>query len=128
MKYKSVIDTSKFKHFKFFEDDNGKYLVGIDAGAESNDEWIPLYFTEIKEDNTTGVDISKLDLCPFCGSAVKMIKKPLYHGTHGYPGCYEFEVRCPECGCSIDYVDNDTIYRSEEEAIANVTKAWNKRK
>lgn len=70
---------------------------------------------------------SKLKPCPFCGTEVKMLKKPLWHGSHGYHDCYNFEVKCPKCGCRVDYIDSDTIYRSEEEAVANVTKAWNER-
>lgn len=69
-----------------------------------------------------------LKLCPFCGTEVKMLKEPLWHGSHGYRGCFEFSIKCPECGCTVDYTDNDTVYHSEEEAIANVAKAWNKRK
>lgn len=61
--------------------------------------------------------------CPFCGTEVKMLKIPI----HGYSGCFYFEVRCPKCGCSVEYTHNDTIYRTEEEAIANVTKSWNER-
>lgn len=67
---------------------------------------------------------SELKPCPFCGTKVKMRKVPLY----GYSDRFEFEVKCPKCGCSVDYKHNDTVYRSEEEAIANVVKAWNERK
>ena len=67
---------------------------------------------------------SELKPCPFCGTEVKMRKVPLY----GYPGCFDFEVKCPKCGCTIDYNYNDTIYRSEKEAVANVVKSWNERK
>lgn len=73
-------------------------------------------------------NVPKLKPCPFCGTEVKMQKKPLWHGNHGYHDCYNFEVKCPKCGCSVDYIDSDTIYRSEEEAVVNVTKAWNSRK
>ena len=48
MKYKAIIETDDFENFKFFEDGNGKYIHGIDAGAV-NDEWIVLYFTEYQE-------------------------------------------------------------------------------
>jgi Lar family restriction alleviation protein len=65
----------------------------------------------------------ELKPCPFCGTEVKMLKTPI----RGYSGCFNFEVRCPKCGCSVDYIDSDTIYRTEEEAIANVIESWNER-
>ena len=68
--------------------------------------------------------------CPFCGTEVKMQKKPLWHWNHGYHGyhcCFNFEVKCPKCGCSVEYIDSNTICRSEEEAIANIVKSWNER-
>lgn len=49
MKYKAIIETDNFKNFEFFEDGNGKYIHGIDAGAVNN-EWIPLYFTECEQE------------------------------------------------------------------------------
>lgn len=50
MKYEAVIETDDYKDFKFFEDGNGKYIHGIDAGAENN-EWIALYFKECKQES-----------------------------------------------------------------------------
>lgn len=50
MRYKAVIETDDYKDFKFFEDGNGKYIQGIDAGAVNN-EWIVLYFKECKQDS-----------------------------------------------------------------------------
>ena len=67
---------------------------------------------------------SELKPCPFCGTEVKMRKIPLY----GYSGCFEFDVRCSKCGCTLDFTQADSIYRSEQEAVANVTKKWNERK
>jgi len=49
MKYKTIVDTEEFKDFKFFEDGIGKYMIGKDAGA-AQDGWMPLYFTEVKEE------------------------------------------------------------------------------
>lgn len=75
----------------------------------------------------------KLKPCPFCGSEVFVNKVPLwssYNGTtHGYFGCYEFDIHCPnpECGCHIRLDKNNTIYRNEEKARANAMKAWNSR-
>ncbi len=48
MKYKAVIETDNFKDFEFFEDGSGKYIVGRDAGAET-DEWLAIYFTECEK-------------------------------------------------------------------------------
>ena len=49
MKYKAIIETDDYKNFEFFEDGNGKYIHGIDAGAVNN-EWIALYFTECEQE------------------------------------------------------------------------------
>ena len=49
MKYKAIIETDEFEDFEFFEDGNGKYIHGIDAGSV-NGEWIALYFTECKQE------------------------------------------------------------------------------
>ena len=49
MKYKAIIETDDFEDFEFFEDGNGKYIRGIDAGAVNN-EWIVVYFTECKQE------------------------------------------------------------------------------
>ena len=54
MKYRTIIEIDDIKDFKFFEDGNGKYIVGKDAGAE-NDEWIALYFTECEQEPKTDV-------------------------------------------------------------------------
>lgn len=51
MKYKAIIETDDYKDFEFFEDGNGKYMVGNDAGATSDDGWIPLYFTECEQEH-----------------------------------------------------------------------------
>ena len=53
MKYKTIIETDDYKNFEFFEDGNGKYIHGIDAGAVNN-EWIALYFTECEQYIKTG--------------------------------------------------------------------------
>lgn len=49
MKYKAIIDTDDFEDFEFYEDGNGKYIHGIDAGSV-NGEWIALYFIECKQE------------------------------------------------------------------------------
>ena len=69
----------------------------------------------------------ELKPCPFCGTEVELEKIPLWRGSHGYYGCYEFKIRCKKCGAQQNYMLNDTVYRSEDEAIKNVVKAWNRR-
>ncbi len=77
--------------------------------------------------------MSELKPCPFCGEQVYLEKVPMwssYNGiTHGYTGCYEFDIHCrnPKCGCSIKLAKNNTIYFEEEEARFNAIKAWNRR-
>ncbi len=69
--------------------------------------------------------MDELRPCPFCGSTVEIEKVPLWNGSHGYHGCYEFIIVCQNCGAKPRYHQNDTIYRGEEEAKANVIRAWN---
>ena len=77
--------------------------------------------------------MEKLKPCPFCGETVYVEKEPLWitagNTTHGYFGCYKFEVKCrnPECGCSVYLGKNDTIYHSETEARQNAIQAWTRR-
>ena len=60
MKYKAVIETDDIENFEFFEDGNGKYLRGIDAGAVNN-EWIALYFTECKQEPVLDKIIAEIE-------------------------------------------------------------------
>ena len=69
----------------------------------------------------------KLKPCPFCGSEVTLTKDPLWEGSHGYIGDYEFNIECGQCGCNICLNQNTTIYRTEDEAIKNAISQWNKR-
>jgi len=73
--------------------------------------------------------MNDLKPCPFCGQKVALIKKPLWHGSHGYRGCYEYVVKCrnPECQCKINLGQNNTIYRDDETAQKNAIEAWNRR-
>jgi hypothetical protein len=57
MKYKAIIETDDYGDFEFFEDGNGKYMVGKDAGATSSGGWMPLYFTEEQDLDTLQDDI-----------------------------------------------------------------------
>lgn len=72
--------------------------------------------------------------CPFCGEIPYLERKPLWETyrsgtTHGYYGCYEYEIKCNnlECGCSVKLGRNDTIYNKDEEAKQNAINAWNRR-
>ena len=69
----------------------------------------------------------ELKPCPFCGSEVEVEKVPLWNGSHGYHGSYEFVIRCKSCGGRTDLLKNDTVYRGEEEALNNAVAAWNRR-
>ena len=67
--------------------------------------------------------------CPFCGEVPYLEKIPLWNGSHGYHGCYEYDIHCrnPECGCRVNLGKNDTIYNSDGEARLNAVHAWNRR-
>ena len=69
--------------------------------------------------------------CPFCGGGVYLEKTPLWniHSgiTHGYLNKYEFNISCENCGCTLKYDNNNTIYIKEEEAKRNVVSHWNNR-
>ena len=73
--------------------------------------------------------MNDLKPCPFCGKKVVLIKEPLWNGSHGYYGCYEYVVKCrnPECQCQVYLGKNDTIYRDDETAQKNAIEAWNRR-
>lgn len=70
---------------------------------------------------------TELKPCPFCGIIPHIRKIPLWHGTHGYHGCYEYDIRCTHCGCRVNLVKNQTIYIKDEETINNAVTAWNRR-
>ena len=77
-------------------------------------------------------DCQELRDCPFCGASVYIEKKPLWRTyndgtTHGYVGCYEFEIYCHNCGCNLPLKGNDTIYFDEKTAKENAIKGWNGR-
>jgi len=80
--------------------------------------------TDLPEEveNTDG-----LKPCPFCGSQPTLRKSPLWFSSRGYHGCYQFDVHCEKCGCKLDFYNNDTIYRSEDEAERNAIDTWNRR-
>lgn len=75
----------------------------------------------------------ELKPCPFCGEEVYVEKVPMWatHNgiTHGYAGCYEFDIHCrnEKCLCTVNLGRNDTIYCDEAEAKLNAIRAWNRR-
>ncbi len=74
--------------------------------------------------------MNNLKPCPCGCEDVRIEKHPLWNGSHGYHGCYEILIKCanPNCCWKFNPPNNDTIYRSEEEAEKNVIAAWNRRK
>lgn len=89
MKYKAIIETDEFENFEFFEDGNGKYMVGHDAGATASGGWIPLHFTECNQESildkiraeieqfAKNPDFGDLSLGASCGAmkAIEIINK-----------------------------------------------------
>ena len=77
MKYKAIIETDDYKNFEFFEDGNGKYIHGIDAGAVNN-EWIALYFTECGQEpcNTCGYEEGSIYCKEHCPHEAKIDQEP----------------------------------------------------
>lgn len=76
--------------------------------------------------------MDELKPCPFCGTIPYIERKPLWRtykngSTHGYYGCFEYDIHCDKCGCRVNLGRNDSIYNTEEEARENAIKAWNKR-
>lgn len=66
--------------------------------------------------------------CPFCGAEVHIDKNPLWNGSHGYHGCFEYDIYCDKCGCRVHLGANNTIYQDDEVARQNAIKAWNTRR
>ncbi len=66
--------------------------------------------------------------CPWCGGAASIHIEPMWHGSHGYSGCYSWEVRCLQCGATAPNGKFDNIYMPREDAEEKALAAWNKRK
>lgn len=68
--------------------------------------------------------------CPFCHDVPIVAKDPLWHGSHGYHGNYEYYVACKNGKCKVQprtksYTD---IYEmTEQECIDKSIKDWNNR-
>lgn len=67
--------------------------------------------------------------CPWCHTKPFLEKTEMWSGTHGYHGCYDFSVKCknPNCKMKPSTPSFNTIYQSEEEAIAKANNVWNER-
>ena len=70
---------------------------------------------------------TQLKPCPFCGTITYITAKPLWHGSHGYADCYEYDIHCEKCGCNIKLGKNNTVYSTHKEARENAIAAWNSR-
>lgn len=66
--------------------------------------------------------------CPWCGGVGHMVIEPMWNGSHGYHGCYSWEIHCAQCGATAPNGKFDNIYLSQEEAECKALAAWNKRK
>ncbi len=63
--------------------------------------------------------------CPICGSNPRLLIHYLGKPDGGgYPGCFTFQYKCPECGY-LETDDIDSIYRSEEDAVDMAANMWN---
>lgn len=71
----------------------------------------------------------KIKKCPWCGSSASLVSIDLGgpRGT-GYPGCYEYVVRCISCRAEAPNGRIDDIYRSSEQAKQQAIEEWNRRK
>ncbi|MBO7693763.1 MAG: Lar family restriction alleviation protein [Methanobrevibacter sp.] len=72
--------------------------------------------------------VVKIETCPWCGGAGHMVIEPMWRGSHGYHGCYSWEVQCTQCGATTPNGKFDNIYISQEEAEYKALEKWNKRK
>lgn len=74
--------------------------------------------------------MANLKKCPFCKGDVLLIKDPLWNGSHGYHGCYEFYVKCNNENCLVKPKARayHTIYEKNEQVqIDKAIDAWNNR-
>lgn len=68
--------------------------------------------------------------CPFCHSIPELVKTPLWYGTHGYRGCYEYSVRCTNEECLVKphtHEYNDIYDMDEDECFSKAINDWNTR-
>lgn len=76
--------------------------------------------------------------CPFCGHSAFITKESLDRGNgHGYPGYYEYYIKCGNNSCKIRpttdklhniYSNKDSIvYSTEDFIIEELINNWNER-
>ena len=66
--------------------------------------------------------------CPWCHRMPKLFKTPLWKGSHGYPGNYEYYLSCKNPNCKIQPRTksyNDIYSMMEEDCINHAIKDWN---
>lgn len=72
--------------------------------------------------------MSSLKPCPWCGSSGSINIEPMWNNSHGYYGCYSYQVKCITCNTSAPNSKFDTIDLTHEEAKNRAITAWNTRK
>lgn len=67
--------------------------------------------------------------CPFCQSSGTLVHDPLWHDSHGYPGCYEVYVQCTneKCKVILPFGKYHTIYIKLADAERQAIDKWNDR-
>lgn len=68
--------------------------------------------------------------CPFCHSLPSVTKNPLWHGSHGYHGNFEYFIGCCNDMCKIKPATRkyDDIYdMTEQDCIDRAIADWNER-
>lgn len=68
--------------------------------------------------------------CPFCHSLPDIIKIPLWEGSHGYYGKYEYYIACRNEKCKVKITTrkyNNIYNMTEQECIDRAIRDWNDR-
>jgi hypothetical protein len=68
--------------------------------------------------------------CPFCHDIPIVAKDPMWHGSHGYYGNYEYYVACMNFDCKVQPKTksyNDIYGMTEQECIDKSIENWNSR-
>ena len=68
-----------------------------------------------------------LKKCPWCHSSPILVQEPLWTGSHGYYGCYEYYVKCINCCAIAPNGKFNSVYQSEELARSKAIERWNER-
>lgn len=65
--------------------------------------------------------------CGFCNCSGMIIQNPLWHGSHGYHGCYEVYIECSNCHIVRPNGKFNTVYNTFDEAVNEAINCWNDR-